>query len=169
MKRTLWSATVLMTILALLIFSTGWLQDLVQIASLVVMLSVYSLFISSLWPNKTPLISRYAILMEPEISEQELRYTRKVTWAWVLLLSMLFIEKTGIVLFNTEWWFLGYYLNNYLEVIFMLGSAFLFIGELYLRRWIFPEKTHDSLKQFFQKITHISLQDIWKFKRSEFK
>lgn len=169
MKNIFGSALVLVAILSLLVFSTGWLRDLMQISSLLVLSAIYTLFISSLRPHQTPLISRYAILMDPEIGDKELRYTRKVTWAWVILLSLFFIIKIEVLFFSAEWHILQYRLNHSVDVLFLLSSGFLFIGELYLRCWIFPEKTHDSLIQFIQKTCRISLKDIWTFKRPESK
>lgn len=169
MKKNLGPAFILIIILPLLIFATGWLRDLLQITSLILLLAIYALFISSLGFKQTPLISRYALLMDPEIGDRELRYTRKVTWAWVILLSLLFIGKIAVLFFNTEWYVFGYPLHPFLDVLFLLCSASLFIGELYLRRWVFPEKTHDSFMQFIEKTRQISLSDIWKFKHPDSK
>lgn len=169
MKKIFGPAFILIIILSLLIFATGWLRDLLQITSLMLLFAIYTLFISSLGFNQTPLISRYALLMDPEIGDRELRYTRKITWAWVILLSLLFMGKIAVLFFNTEWYVSGYPLHHFLDVLFLLSSAILFTGELYLRRWVFPEKTHDTLIQFIQKTQQISLNDILKFKRPESK
>jgi uncharacterized membrane protein len=164
MKTLFFPALVLTAILGILLFADGWLRYSVQTASILLFLFIYGLFIQSLRPGQTPLITRYAILMQAELTPRDRHYTRGVTWAWVILLSLILLAKLWSGLFDGRWILLGHDLTDYIEVGFFLGSTALFVGELYLRRWVFPEKAPETLLQFIGKTSQVSLKDIWQFK-----
>ncbi len=164
MKKLFFPALVLTTILGILLFADGWLLCTVQTISILLFLFIYSLFVQSLLPGQTPLITRYAILMQADLTPRDLHYTRGVTWAWVILLSLILLTKLWSGVFDGRWILLGHDLTDYIEVGFFLGSTALFVGELYLRRWVFPEKPPETLLQFIGKTSQVSLKDIWQFR-----
>lgn len=164
MKPLLFPAAIIITVLSLLLFADGWLRILVQTASILLFLFLYGLFIQSLLPGQTPLITRYAILMDAELTPRDLGYTRGVTWAWVILLSVILLSKLWDGLLGGRWVLFDQDLTDYIEVGFFLGSTLLFVGELYLRRWVFPDKPPETLLQFIRQTSKVSLKDIWQFK-----
>ncbi len=160
--KQLVSGTVILSILLLLNFSSGWLNWLLQLITLMILVIVYGLFAGSLLPNSTPLISRYAILMDKTIGQEELNYTRKVTWAWVMLLTWILFAKTDALFFQQAC--LENRLTHHLDTLSFIGMAVLFLGEFYLRKQLFPHKDHGSIQDFVMAISRISLKTIWQFK-----
>ncbi|WP_373019567.1 hypothetical protein [Thiomicrorhabdus sp.] len=159
--KPLISGLVILSLLLLLYLSSGWLKTLMQFLTLGILLMVYSLFISSLLPKKTPLISRYALLMDDSVGKDELNYTRKVTWAWVILLTWILVAKADALFFQQTW--LETPFSNHLDILSFAGMAVLFLGEFYLRKRLFPNKDHGSIGRFVGDISKISLKTIWQF------
>ncbi|MGC9386571.1 MAG: hypothetical protein ACP5D0_06465 [Hydrogenovibrio sp.] len=108
MKPLLFPAAIIITVLSLLLFADGWLLTLVQTVSILLFLFIYGLFLHSLRPGQTPLITRYAILMDAELTPRDLGYTHGVTWAWVILLSVILLSKLWDGLFGGRWVLLGH-------------------------------------------------------------
>jgi uncharacterized membrane protein len=142
----------------LLFLSTGSLQFLTQLFTLVLLTSVLLFFLSSLRANKTPIITRYALLMEAEDSIPERTYTRQVTWLWVIFFFVLCFLKVDSLLVQHQALGIGL-----IEGLFYMGSVILFVGEFYARQLFLPAHKGASLWRFLTQLTQVSVKDIWQF------
>lgn len=99
-----------------------------------------AMFGLSLRGGATPVISHYARLSRSgELPAQIAHYTRRVTWAWTLLLSLITLVTLTLALSGERalWsWF-----SNVVSYL-MLGA--LMAGEFIYRRWRFPEEPRNS-------------------------
>lgn len=157
MMRLFVSGTLVLFFLALLLFSSGILQLLLQLFTFAVLTLLMFVMLGSLTGKSTPMITRYALLMGAEDSTEERAYTRKVTWFWfgffVLLLGLKLSVLSG-GLANTA---------GGVELLFYLGSAVLFVGEFYLRPLFLPAHKGSSFWQFILQLGQVSPKEIWQF------
>lgn len=147
---------VLAAILCLLFFSTGGLLWGVNAVIFLLLTGVLLTFLMSLRAGKTPVITRYALLMNAEDTVAERKYTRIVTWVWVMFFSVLW----GLKL-NGLW-----DLNQTLGVVegaFYMGSALLFVAEFYIRPLFLPAHKGAVLWRFLLQLSQVSVKEIWQF------
>jgi len=116
------------------------------------------LFGLSLLKGKTPIITRYALLINAEDTVKERNYTRIVTWFWFGFLISLWLLKINVLLLHV-----ALVSVPYLEVYFYLGSLVLFIGEFYVRQLFLPKHRGSSLSRFLLELAQIPLKKIWLF------
>ncbi len=154
--RILSSIGLIVGFFLLLVFSTGTLQFLMQLFTLVLLTCLLLVFLMSLRSNKTPLITRYALLMDADDSMAERAYTRKVTWLWVVFFFVLwFLKVDGLTDVNHS---LGL-----VEGLFYSGSVVLFVGEFYARQLFLPAHKRSSLWRFLYQLSQVSVKDVWLF------
>lgn len=94
----------------------------------------------SLIPGATPLITRLADLVHGPLDDAMRRYTRRVTWAWLLLCGGLSLMSLALFFRGFTWWWSV--LVNFLT--YPLVAA-LFVGEYLFRRHHLPNHQHASL------------------------
>ncbi len=157
MIRMLVSGALVLFFLALLLFSSGVLQLLLQLFTFVVLTLLMVVILLSLTGKSTPIITRYALLMGAEDSAEERSYTRKVTWFWFGFLVLLFGLKLSA--------FTGGLTNTTggVELMFYLGSGVLFVGEFYLRPLFLPAHKGSSFWRFILQLGQVSPKEIWQF------
>ncbi len=158
MKRAMLSGISLLLFLGLFLFSSGYFQFVLQAFTFAVLVMLMVVFLSSLVASKTPVITRYALLMGAEDSIEERVYTRNVTWLWCFFLMLLFIVKLA--------GFIGHPLTETeggVELVFYIGSAVLFAGEFYIRPLFLPQHKESSFWQFILQLGQISFKEIWQF------
>lgn len=156
--KILSSLVFLMVLVLLFQLSEGGFQWAIQLFIVLVLFVFMIFFLSSLRANKTPIITRYALLMGAEESVEELSYTRKVTWVWVLFLMALLILKSQTFLGSQSITGLGF-----VELTFYIGSGVLFVGEFYIRSWFLPAHRGGSLWSFLKQLSQISFKEVWLF------
>lgn len=123
---------------------------------------IWLFFVSSLLPGRVPLITRYAWLIDGRMDARKQRYTRRVTWAWALLLGWLWLNKLQIILPDpacsiclpvSHW-------ND------LLGAGLIFAlltFEFQLRKRLFAEQADARLRDFLKQLLRIPLRDLWRF------
>jgi len=127
---------------------------LVFLPPILIPLGLFYLFHLSLDGQKTPLITRYAELIDGNLDTQRRVYTRKLTEIWRGLFLFLVIESIALALlapFEVWSWFT--HLINYL-LIFML-----FAGEFFYRRYRFG-KSSVSFWTYMKKISNLHPRDV---------
>lgn len=154
--RLLSSICLIVGFLLLLVFSTGTLQFLMQLFTLILLTCLLLVFLMSLRSNQTPLITRYALLMDAEDSMAERRYTRQVTWLWVVFFFALWILKIGGLTDVSH-------TSRLVEGLFYSGSIVLFVGEFYVRQLFLPAHKGSSLWRFLYQLSQVSVKDVWQF------
>lgn len=145
-------------IVYLIAFSSGALRTFFEFFTLVLLTTLFLFFLFSLRAESTPIITRYALLMDAEDSKQERRYTRVVTWVWVMFFLILLFVKTGV---SERGPLFGDFAHT--DLIFYIGSVGLFVGEFYIRQWFLPAHRGSSLFRFLSKLSQISLKRVWQF------
>jgi uncharacterized membrane protein len=94
----------------------------------------------TLAPGRVPLIERIARVSDPQLKPELARYARALTAVWsayFVLAALLAL----LALFGAVPWSL------HAGIWVGLGSAALFVGEHWLRRWIFPAERFPGLAQ----------------------
>jgi uncharacterized membrane protein len=122
--------------------------------ALAVMAGVCLAFAWSLLPRRTPMITRYALIIEGSLSEAQYRYTRTVTWGWVLLLATMTLVK----LFDWSYGVLAGW-----EWLGLLVMALFLTVEFYWRRWRFKPSPPQGLVDFLDSVSRIPLAQVLRF------
>ena len=141
-----------------LFYTTGLLHLVLQWFSLSLLTLFMFFFASSLFRDRTPIITRYALLMGAKDCYEERAYTRKVTWIWTVFLLLLTAFKLTYLCGCAELFAFGR-----VELVFYLGSLLLFITEFYVRQRVLPHHRGSLLMQFLSQLSRISFRDIWLF------
>jgi len=149
-------------ILALFYWGGTKIQFLIEFFTFVLLTLLIVLFAWSLRQNKTPIITRYALLMGAEDTLYELKYTKIVTWVWLAFLSSLYLLKLNSLFFH-----LTFLSLNDIEIFFYLGSVILFIGEFYIRQIFLPHHKGSSLLSFLFQLSKIPLKHILQFDKDQ--
>lgn len=153
--RLLLSAVLMIGWFYLLFSPIGFWSVLAEGLAICVLFIVWIGFAVSLKPARTPMISRYAILLEPNLTTEEFEYTRKVTWLWVGLLTVLLLLRLLTSISALE-------LPLLTGVGFILMAA-VFIGEFYWRRQRFQQREHGGFIEFLYEVSALPLKSIWLF------
>ncbi|GAA5215096.1 hypothetical protein GCM10025776_10280 [Corallincola platygyrae] len=96
----------------------------------VVNLCMFAVFAYSLY-SPPSMIERLARLREPELPNEAIQYTRKVTWIWVAF----FVLNGMVALWTATYASMATWtLYNGLIAYFMMGV--LLVGEICYRRWV---------------------------------
>lgn len=113
------------------------------------------LFARSLLPGRQPLISRIAWLLHERPSSQLLRYTHRVTVAWVVFLALILLEVVLLGMFaSRELWSLFSNFYNYLLITLFL------LTEFYLRRFFISPVERMSMREFFRKLADLDYRKL---------
>lgn len=120
-----------------------------------IILFFWVMFARTLLPGETPLISRIAAMMHGALTPRLERYTRRVTWAWLLFFSALLVEIVLISMYaSKEQWSLFTNFVNYL----LLGSFFLV--EFALRSVFLSPEERLGFTDFFRSLLRIDLRTL---------
>ncbi|BCN93103.1 hypothetical protein THMIRHAM_08880 [Thiomicrorhabdus immobilis] len=143
---------------ALFYWGGAEIKLLIESFTFILLTLLLTLFGWSLLKDKTPIITRYALLIGAEDTFAERRYTRIVTWVWLVFLLSLWLLKLNSLFFH-----LTFISLSYIAVLFYLGSVILFIGEFYIRQIFLPHHRGSSLLVFLYRLSTIPLKQIWQF------
>ena len=157
-RRIIVSLLFIVGFFLLLFFSSGILHWLLQLFTLGVLSGLSVVVLMSLMKNRTPIITRYALLMGADDTPEERSYTRKVTWGWALFFVVLLGLKWVAILGETQTEGFGL-----VELFFYVGSVILFVGEFYIRQLCLPAHRGSSLWSFLLQLTQISPKQVWQF------
>jgi len=127
---------------------------LVYIPPVLIPFGLFLLFNQSLDSQKTPLITKYAEIMDGSLDSERRDYTRKLTKIWRALFLFLVIESILLAIFAVvEVWALFTHVINYLVILL------LFAGEFIYRRYRFG-KSSVSFWVYMKKISNLRPRDI---------
>lgn len=128
--------------------SQGWGgAHLITLLPVLAYCALFILFASTLRPEHTPMISRFAQLEQGTLSTELRIYTRRLTVIWCAF----FVAMAVLALVLAAWaservWFLHTFVISYLLV------ALLFLGEFAYRRWRYPHYRHAAPWQLLRNI-----------------
>jgi len=121
---------------------SAWWQNhvLIFLPPILITLMILWPFAVSVRRHRTPLLTRFYQLTETEAAPEMIRYTTRLTWVWVGLISLMLIETIALGLFAplTVWSLMTNFVNYVLLILFMI-LEFLF-RMLYFRRWFSPSR-----------------------------
>jgi uncharacterized membrane protein len=121
----------------------------------VVSLGLLMIFGRTLLAGKVPIITRYAELIDGELSEEVKSYTYRVTQAWTLFFFTLFIESIALAIFApVSIWSLFTNVINYVAISVM------FIAEYFYRKRTFGSLPKRGFVQFLQKLVRIKPSEL---------
>ena len=109
------------------------------------------IFGRTLLPGKTPMITRYSILLRGGLEPAVTGYTRRVTWLWTVYFLCMTLESLLLALFAPlEVWSL---FANCLNYVF---TAMLFTGEYLFRIHHFDHLEHPGFTRFVRAVTQVN-------------
>jgi len=121
----------------------------------VISMALLLLFGRTLKVDKVPIITRYAELIDGELSEEMACYTYRVTQAWTIFFFILLIECIGLAVFApTEIWSLFTNVINYVAI------ATMFYAEYIYRKRMFSGLPKRSFIQFMQRVVRIKPSEL---------
>lgn len=128
---------------------------LLYLAPPAVLFFLLVMFARTLLPGQTPLVTRIAALMHDSLSSSLCRYTRFVTWAWVVFIGAMLCEVVWLALFaDAERWSLYTNFINYLLV------AGFFLLEFALRRMVLLPEDRIGFIAFVRALVCIDLKAL---------
>jgi len=111
-------------------------------------------FLTSLLANRTPIITRFALLISSDLSDKHKRYSRHATIAWAAFMFFLTTETIIVaVYFPIETWSLFVNFINYIFVLLM------FLVEFLVRRLVLNEDSMPFLS-FLKSLSKIDMKKI---------
>ena len=160
--KFIWGLVITAVLFAFCYWGGAEILFLIESFTFILLTLLLTLFAWSLLKDKTPIITRYALLMDAEDTFAERRYTRIVTWVWLGFLLSLWLLKLNSLFFH-----LAFLTLSYIVVLFYLGSVILFIGEFYIRQIFLPHHRGSSLLTFLYRLSKIPLKQIWQFDKNQ--
>ena len=160
--KFIWGLSITAGLFALFYWGGAEVKTLIESFTFILLTLLLTLFAWSLLKDKTPIITRYALLMDAEDTFAERQYTRIVTWVWLSFLLSLWLLKLTSLFFHFTFLSL-----SYIAVLFYLGSVVLFIGEFYIRQIFLPHHRGSSLLTFLYRLSKIPLKQIWLFDKNQ--
>lgn len=156
MLKVFISSSLIILALLLTIFKVEPIASLFNWLLFAGLIIVWLVFLFSLMPNQTPVITSYAVLIDGELTKSEMQYTRFINIVWVGFLSFFIIFKLYIFINKLE--------IDYLVLITLIAGLVLFVGEFYLRKLIFKNRYYGSLINFIQQIIKLPIRQVISFK-----
>jgi uncharacterized membrane protein len=130
-------------------------RNLLVLPSLAIPASLSVIFGSSLRHSSTPLVTRYAALLHPEMPAELYCYTRGVTVAWTATCALILaINSILLILGSRAAW--SAFANGYSYLI--LGAVFAL--EYAFRRWHFRHIPQPTLSEYARVLTQNSPSGI---------
>ena len=157
-----WKRLISLGILAFIgvgLLTTLGIPDQIQLFAIPVLINsgLAVFFGLSLLPDRTPIITKYAILIRGEIDTRVAVYTRRVTQLWTIFFVALAVESLLLALYAPiETWSL---FANFLNYIF---AALLFTAEYYFRIHHLDHLEHMSLPRFIHNLSKVHISDLSK-------
>lgn len=128
---------------------------LMYLPPVVISLGLLVIFGRTLRADKVPIITRYAELIDGELSDEMTDYTYRVTQVWTAFFFLMFIESIALALFApTSIWSLFTNAINYLAI------AVMFVAEYIYRKKICSDLPKKSFIQFLQKVARIKPSEL---------
>jgi uncharacterized membrane protein len=131
----------------------GW--EALYVPPLAINVMILWAFARSLAPGRTPLITLFASLVDGELDDATLRYTRRATRWWVIFLALMLVANVTLALWapHEVWSFVAHFLNYLL-----LGGFFLL--EFLLRRHFLPARASGGFIAFVRSLARIDVRAV---------
>lgn len=154
--RYRWLGLTMAALLVLALILTPLQESLLlYLAPPAVLLLLLVMFARTLLPGQTPLVTRIAALMHDSLSSSLCRYTRFVTWAWVVFIGTMLCEVIWLALFaDAERWSLYTNFINY----FLVAGFFLL--EFALRRVVLVPEERIGFIAFLRALVRIDFKTL---------
>ena len=139
----------------ILLVADSYATQLLQFQPILIFSMLFIIFFTSLRHGSMPLISRFAILMTNDASDNVVQYCRWATVAWaVFFLLMLFVSSLLAFYASLHTWSLFANFISYLLI------ATMFIMEFLFRRWHLKDHVDYSFIQFIRNLRQIDYRDV---------
>jgi uncharacterized membrane protein len=121
----------------------------------VISLALLVIFGRTLQADKVPIITRYAELIDGELSDEMLCYTYRVTQVWTVIFFVLFVESIALAIFapTTIW-------SLFTNVINYVAIAVMFVAEYIYRKNSYRDLPKRSFIQFMQRVVRIKPSEL---------
>ena len=130
-----------------------WAMNVIFIPPVALHFLVASVFIQSLLPGQTPLVTAIGEFSRGPLSPSMIAYTAAVTWLWAIMLSLLTLLSAVLPFIgNLEIWSLFTNFINYLLV------AFVFVAEFIYRRYRFPDHKHPGFIEYIRIVVDANIR-----------
>lgn len=152
LNRNTLAISILLACICLAVITTQvWsIQTLIFWPPILIHLVLGLVFLNTLSPGRTPLITWIATIIEGSLSAEEKSYTRNVTRVWVAVLLLLSVESAVLAIYAPlQLWSLFTNGINYGILVFTL------VIEYWIRIRKFPHFSHSGLFGFLSSLTRI--------------
>lgn len=155
-SRALFAALLLLWVAAIaLLPSQAAGRYFLMAAPVLISLSIFLLFATSLLPGRQALVTRIATAMRGPLPPAVRCYTRQVTLFWAALLALWTLANLLLALLAPAWlWSLFANLLNYL----ILGGVF--VGEWLFRCWYLGNEETLTWQQYFRKLATLDYRRL---------
>jgi uncharacterized membrane protein len=158
LRRRRWWLLPLIPLTLYMIWSTDSVSALLLMPPVFINLLMALVFGSTLLPGATPLITQFSQLLKGNLDAKALKYTRRVTLAWVIFFALMALESALLALYAPPLvWSLFTNLLNYLFLLLF------FLAEYILRVRLFPEQEHPGFIPFLRSLTKVDPRCIKTF------
>ena len=148
-------------VLLILFIAGSWLVSgeqlfiFMYLPPVVISLALLVIFGRTLQADNVPIITRYAELIDGELSNELVDYTYRVTQIWTFFFFLLFVECIALAIFApTAIWSLFTNVINYVAI------AVMFIAEYIYRKKIYRDLPKRSFMQFMQRVVRIKPSEL---------
>ena len=154
-SRFAWGLMSVLALLLLLMNHYAMALYIFYLPPVIIPLLLGSIFLRSLFPGQTPLVTAIGESVHGPFDHEMLVYTRRVTILWSVFCLLLALSSALLpVLASVEIWSLFSNVLNYLAV------AVLFIGEYIYRKWRFRGVDHPSFLQYIHIVAKAEIRKL---------
>lgn len=137
------------------VISGGSSPSLVYLPPVLINLALFILFARTLLSGRTPLVTRFALVVREPMDRALARYTRRLTAAWAAFFAVMTLESGSLALFApVEIWSL---FTNFLNYSFILVF---FIVEYHVRLRCLAGHSHPSFLSFCRMLVKTDLRSL---------
>ncbi len=143
---------ILFVLLVMAVLSWIFLNhSIIYLPPILMMMAILYPFIRSVMPGNTPLITRFYELTEEKKQYSVIKYTRKLTWVWIVFIVLLLINTLYLTFFSSlQTWSLFTNFINYLLLLLLMIVEWSFRG-FWFGQWDSPLKFARQLLTVDQK------------------
>ena len=154
-KQTLIEMSLALVSIMILLVADSYATQLLQFQPILIFSMLFILFFSSLRSGSIPLISRFAILMTNDRSDNVLRYCRAATMAWAVFFLLMLLVSSFLALYASlsNWSLFTNFISYFL-------IALMFVVEFMFRRWRLKDHVDYSFIHFIRNLRRIDYRDV---------
>lgn len=146
-------------VLAIIYVDRG--QALLNFYPIIIVGSLFVVFVKTLLPGETPIITLFAMAIENKLSAKKIIYTRRVTQLWSVIFLGMLIESVLLATYASQHtWSLFTNFINYL----LIGSVF--VAEFIFRVYHFKDEAQPGFFEFANQIRKLRISNVLQQKKS---